>query len=148
MLVTGMVNNDSETTKPSTSGQRVGISSQFLNSVGIQYQETNNELKFKLTSEIIHLIFVKYPAIAKELSQKVPLEMTEEEFWVEVLQKDYIKNLLFPKQKGANNNNNNNNNNSKRKKTKTEVKNENLEQEAKKEDPSEVKKRFDDRSYG
>jgi len=118
------------------STQKVGIPSTFLGTPGIQFNESDNQIHFKLNSDNIRQIFIKYPKIAKEYKEKVPLQVTEQEFWKEVLKADYIRNLLLSpriKQEAHV---------SKKRKVSVSEKEQQMEQEAQREDPKELQQKL------
>jgi len=76
-------------------GQRTGMPSALVADVRPSTQ-TANELRFSLTPEIIHGIFVEYPAVHQAYLQNVPDKLSEKEFWTR-----YIKSRYFFRSRGA-----------------------------------------------
>jgi hypothetical protein len=57
----------------------------------VQTTEVNGEVKMKVTSENIQAIFRMYPAVKAAHETKVPLEMSDQEFWRAYFKSEYFK---------------------------------------------------------
>lgn len=56
----------------------------------IQETDQNGDKKLTITAEIIDRIFLMYPAVQKAYSAKVPVELSEREFWTKYFQSEYF----------------------------------------------------------
>ncbi|KAJ8322704.1 hypothetical protein BDV3_006971 [Batrachochytrium dendrobatidis] len=70
--------------------QKKGISSGSLADTKPTVDGDGNDLKYKLTPDIIHSIFIEYPAVHKAFQDHVPDKMTEKEFWGKYLASKYF----------------------------------------------------------
>merc|ERR1719458_514700 len=69
--------------------QNVGVSGSFLSQIKPQADGANG-LKYNLTPDIIESIFKTYPAVKKKHMEKVPSELSEQEFWTKFFQSHYF----------------------------------------------------------
>jgi len=69
--------------------QDVGVSGSFLSQIKPQADGANG-LKYNLTPDIIESIFKTYPAVKKKHMEKVPSELSEQEFWTKFFQSHYF----------------------------------------------------------
>lgn len=77
--------------------QQLGISSAILPdnithtaSADVNNNKTSNMIHFKIDANIIHSIFLQYPAVHAAYEELVPDRMTEKEFWTKYFRSKYV----------------------------------------------------------
>eukprot|EP00041_Stephanoeca_diplocostata_P022344 m.531765 g.531765 ORF g.531765 m.531765 type:complete len:628 (-) comp22040_c0_seq10:53-1936(-) len=75
--IEGLYGNDSST----TSHEQLGVSSDVISKFKPQKNTGNDEIRFKITPDMIIQIFKFYPELKRAYETKVPAELSEEEFW-------------------------------------------------------------------
>eukprot|EP00026_Physarum_polycephalum_P005369 Phypoly_transcript_05401.p1 GENE.Phypoly_transcript_05401~~Phypoly_transcript_05401.p1 ORF type:complete len:584 (+),score=115.30 Phypoly_transcript_05401:70-1821(+) len=79
-----MLENDSK----KLDKQPVGMSSRMVDVN--PSSETCNAVRYKLTPQIIHQIFIQTPVVEKAYRDNVPTKMSEQDFWVKYFQSQYF----------------------------------------------------------
>jgi serine/threonine protein kinase len=108
-----------------------GRSSMLLSDV----QHSSFKVNFKLTADIIHEIFLMYPAVRKAFDIEVPLRLTEQKFWHQYFQSEFytrdkggksslvLTDDIFSRYESLINQDNNDNDNSGLKNVSTKIEN-------------------------
>jgi transcription initiation factor TFIIH subunit 1 len=69
--------------------QRRGPSSALLSDIKPSSSE-GTDLKYTLNAEIIHAIFIQYPAVHRAYKDNVPDKISEKEFWTKYFSSQYF----------------------------------------------------------
>ncbi|KAI8848363.1 hypothetical protein BC829DRAFT_394293 [Chytridium lagenaria] len=77
--------------------QKKGTSSASLADVKPSVSE-GSDLKYTLTPEIIHSIFIQYPSVQKAYSENVPGKVPEKDFWTKFFASKYFTRTRLPGQ--------------------------------------------------
>lgn len=70
--------------------QKVGKTSAILTDMSSANDTTGNVVKYNLNAEVIHQIFIQYPAVHLAYQAQVPDKMTETEFWSAFFKSKYF----------------------------------------------------------
>ncbi|KAJ3213490.1 RNA polymerase II transcription factor B subunit 1 [Dinochytrium kinnereticum] len=77
--------------------QKKGTSSASLADVKPSVSE-GSDLKYTLTPEIIHSIFIQYPSVQKAYNENVPAKLSETDFWTKFIASKYFHKTRLPGQ--------------------------------------------------